>query len=150
MVATYDRNGVQFCYPENWRTTDEVWSQSPPTVAVQSPGTGFWSVTVYPESTGPRRIAAEALQAMRHEYADLEFEVLEDETWLGEDCFGYDMRFFYLDWVIRVKVLGFRAAGHTFLTQWQAEDREFDQTEEVFRAISLSLAKATPAATKKA
>ncbi len=142
MVATYQRDGVRFCYPDNWQTTDELWGQTPPTVSVQSPETGFWSVTVYPETTGPRRVAAEALRAMREEYADLEFELLEPPALLGDDSFGYDLRFFYLDLIIRVRILGFRADGHTFLTQWQAEDQEFERSEAVFRAISTSLARA--------
>ncbi len=139
MVSIYNRNDLHFCYPDNWQTTDEVWSGAPPTISVQSPGTGFWSVTVYPPATATETVAAEALRAMREEYPDIEFETLDADEQLGEETFGYDLHFFCLDMVVRARIIGFRAIGHTFLTQCQAEDDEFSELEEVFRAITLSL-----------
>ena len=49
------------------------------------------------------------------------------------------MYFCCLDFVVRARVLATRVAVQTFVLEWQAEDREFESLEPVFRAISTSL-----------
>jgi hypothetical protein len=75
---------------------------------------------------------------MREEYEGL--ETLEvSERLAGVDSSGCDMCFYCLDFLVNARVLATRALGKTLLILWQAEDREFDQLEPVFRAITISL-----------
>ena len=139
MVAVFEKSGFRFMYPENWEIFDEQLTQEPSTVSLQSPGSGFWSLATYPESSTPADLAAEALQAMQTQYSELEFESLPDESWIADEALGYELNFFCLDMVVTARILAFRSQKQSLLVHWQAEVQEFEQAESVFRAITLSL-----------
>ena len=139
MVAGFERSGFRVTYAEHWELFDEQLTQEPSTVSLQSPGSGFWSLATYPESSSPADLAAEALQAMQTQYSDLEFESLPDESWISDEALGYELNFFCLDMVVTARILTFRSQKQSLLVHWQAEAQEFEQAEGVFRAITLSL-----------
>ena len=142
MVAVYDREGIRFAYPENWVVSDEAMEAPVRVVMLQSPGTAFWTLAVHPDDKGPRTVAAEALRMLRDEYDDVEYESME-ETWESVEVVGYDIHFFYIEMLVACRLRAFRSAGRTWLVWWQAEDREFESIEEVFRAMSTSVLRAS-------
>ncbi len=138
MVAQYDREGICFYYPDNWSIFDESTDRLPATISLQSPGTAFWTLAVFPPEKGPRTAAAEALKELEAEYEGVESEPIEEE-WESTETVGYEMRFFHIEMIVACRVVAFRAAGRTWLAWWQAEDNEFEQLGDVFRAMTLSV-----------
>ena len=138
MTAVYDKLGVRFLYPENWRIDDEQLADWPHSVSVQSPGSGFWSLHIYRAAVEPARVAAEVLQTMRAEYAGLEATPVTEQIGPAE-AVGYDMDFCCLDFIITSKTRSLRVGKWTYLMLYQAENREFEQLQDVFRAMTLSL-----------
>jgi hypothetical protein len=49
------------------------------------------------------------------------------------------MYFYYLDLLVRAKLIAFRVPGQTILVHFQAEDSEFRGLEKVFDAMLLTL-----------
>ncbi|MCO6455634.1 MAG: hypothetical protein J5I93_10100 [Pirellulaceae bacterium] len=138
MTASYSQFDVQFQYPENWSVTDEQKSGWPRSVTVQSPGTVFWSLHVYPASSAPANLANQAVQAMAEEYQGLEAEPVRCEL-AGHDAPGFSMDFEYLDLIVRARVLQIQHGQHVFLVLCQGEDSEFERLEPVLLAITTSL-----------
>ena len=139
MTANYANLGVQFLYPENWQIMDEDAVSWPRTVSLQSPSGGVWSLVVYPsDDKHPTDLTAEVLSTMQKEYEGLEsLEVCEQFGSVSTN--GYDMCFYCLDYVVSARALGVCLGNQTLLMIWQAEDREFERLEQVFRAITTSL-----------
>ena len=52
---------------------------------------------------------------------------------------GHDTFFFCLDLLITNRMRCVESGNHKLLITWQAENREFDTIEPVFRAITISL-----------
>src|SRR5262245_3524767 len=96
MPAVYEKLGIRFQYPENW-TLDEVEAlEGNNSVAVYSPGGGFWSIMIHPPEASPEDLVEAALNVMRQQYDELDAESVA-ETLAGRRLVGYDMNFFYLD-----------------------------------------------------
>lgn len=144
MPAHFNRYGVSFQYPDNWSLDEEEMEELPEenhSVTVYSPGGAFWSVTVHPRHSDPRKLIAAAVKALREEYEGLEVEEVE-ETCLNRDLIGYDCNFFCLDLTNTAQIRGLRNQIATYIIFCQAEDREFESLRKVFQAMTFSLLKA--------
>ena len=137
MPALFDRLGIKFLYPDDW-TLDTSTVESEEGATVYSPGGGFWSVVIRGPDEDPAELAKVALVALGDTYEDLDTEPAE-ETIAGQELVGYDLNFYCLDLISTAQIRAFRRQGRTFLLLWQAEDREFDEVSNVFRAITTSL-----------
>lgn len=137
MPHTYNKLGVRFLYPDNWQVTDEQSSESPFSVGLQSPQGGLWVLQVHAEGD-PLELASEALKVMREEYAELEADSIVEQV-EDHDIVGFDMRFYYLDFVVMARVVSLRRGPQTFVILSQAEDRDFDQLNPIFQAMLVSL-----------
>lgn len=138
MPAEYSKMGARFSYPENWTLDTDELNGEGNSITVYSPGGGFWSLGVHPAGTNAGQLAAEALEAMGEEYEHLESHEIS-ETNAEDILVGYDLNFFYLDMTSTAKIRCVRRSGATYAIFCQAEDREFEQIGEVFRAITASL-----------
>lgn len=138
MSAVYDKLGVRFIYPEGWKVTEDVTTEQPRTLSLESPGGGTWEMLLYDDGTTPNKLAADVLDTMCQEY-----EGLESSVWSGRfddvDVVGYEMYFYYLDLLINCRAVAATFGSHTVLFLWQAEDRTFGELEPVFRAITTCL-----------
>ena len=140
MPALYEKLGIRFQYPENW-TLDEVEAlEGNNSVAVYSPGGGFWSIMIHPPDASPEALVEAALSVMRQQYDDLDAEGVA-ETLAGRRLVGYNMNFFYLDLTSTALVRSFATDRAAYVVLCQADDREFADIELVFRAITASLLK---------
>ena len=137
MPATYSKAGLSFHYPDNWVITDDT-DEIPRTVSLQSPSGAFWSVDIHPFSIDQEFLLQEMLNAMKDEYADIEVDPVEDET-VGISSTGYDLTFYCLDFLVTCHVRCFQHGHAVYVMTYQAEDREFEQLHEVFRAITTSM-----------
>ncbi|MEM8865038.1 MAG: hypothetical protein AAGF31_05775 [Planctomycetota bacterium] len=138
MSALYDQHGVRFAYPENWTLEDPPDDEAELQVTVSSPETAFWSLSIYEGLRDIRSLLNEVLQAMQAEYPALEHDPA-DEAISGTMVAGYDLSFYCLDLTNTARIRVFHREGATCLLLCQAEDREFDEVEPVFDAMTATL-----------
>ncbi len=138
MVATYDRLGVRFLYPDNWKVQEENLQPRTRCVTLQSPGSGFWMLQILQTGESPERLAAEVLRSFKEDYDEIEVAPADEEI-QGTPSVGYDMQFYCLDFVVSSSVRSFLLFDRVYVLLFQAEDSEFDRIEPVFQAITVSL-----------
>ncbi len=139
MTAVYDKLGLNFLYPENWKLIDESESESPHSITLETPdGSGLWTVHVYPADTVEAEVLKEILDTLQETYQDLEITPYESE--LGSyKTSGVEALFYCLDFLVKAQ-LQFVRTDERFILFWtQAEDREFEKQAIVFNAISVGL-----------
>jgi len=137
MPVEFNKLGVAFQYPENWTLDEEDALAGRKSVTVYSPRGAFWSISVHPISADPVRLAKAAVDAMKAEYAELEAEETQ-ETIAGRETVGYNLNFYYLDLTNTARVRCIRTDRATYAVFCQGEDRDFDELEAVFRAMTTS------------
>ncbi|MBU4271331.1 MAG: hypothetical protein KKA28_05660 [Planctomycetes bacterium] len=130
--------GISFQYPDNWTLDDADAMLGRHTVAVYSPGGAFWSVAIHSGSAEPDKLVVAVVEAMKQEYEGLEAEMAR-ETVAGHELLGYNLAFYCLDLTNTARIRSLRTAQSTYMIFCQAEDREFEQVESVFRAMTTSL-----------
>lgn len=142
MPAVFAHEGVKFLYPDNWRIAAQSLDSTPLVIEMQSPGSAFWTLHIYPLDNDPvddaLEIVDEIRDAMQAEYENMEAEEVE-ETWGDETVIGYDLSFYCLDFLITSKIRCWRVGNSLVLTQSQAEDREFNEAAPIFLAMTTSL-----------
>jgi hypothetical protein len=138
MVARYAKQGICFVYPENWQVADEELTSTPRGVSVYSPDGAYWDVKLFSSEDNPNEVCERALEAMREEYASLEFERVTEELF-DFAAVGYDLDFFCMDFLVTAQFRCFRIADQTVLVTYQGESREFARQRAVFDAITKSL-----------
>jgi hypothetical protein len=140
MPAVFAQGPVKFLYPENWRIAGQTFDSTPQVIELQSPGSAFWTLHIYPLESDAGEIVDEFRDAMQAEYENLEAEAI-DEMWGEEPVIGYDMSFYCLDFLVTAKVRCWRMGNSLVLTHAQAEDREFHEAAPIFLAMTTSLAR---------
>jgi hypothetical protein len=139
MSAIYENLGVSFMYPENWEITSASGQdETGQSVTVQSPTSGFWSLDAYPSASDPQDLADQVRLTMSSEYEGLESQPVTEEIGAAQ-LVGYDMDFYYLDFVVTAQVRSVRVGKRTFVLFCQAESRDFDALAPVFQAMTVSL-----------
>lgn len=137
MTASYDKRGISFLYPENWKILDDGEDEWPRTVSVESPSGGYWTLHVYPEEFQPHELCEQALEAMRGEYEQVESQDVEEELF-DFNSVGFDISFFCLDFLVTCRIRSFRAGRHPILLISQAESRDFEQQKLIYAAMTKS------------
>jgi hypothetical protein len=138
MPARFDKLGISFQYPENWTLDDTDAVLGRRSVTVYSPGGAFWTVAIHSGSADPAKLAAAIVETMKKEYSGVEVDQAE-ETVAGHELIGYDLAFYYLDLISTATVRSLRVGPSTYTIFCQAEDRDFDKLQLVFRAMTTSL-----------
>jgi hypothetical protein len=138
MPARFDKLGISFQYPDNWTLDDSDAILGRRSVTVYSPGGAFWSVAIHSGSADPDKLTAAVVETMKKEYPGVEVDEAE-ETLADHDLTGYDLAFYYLDLVNTATIRSLRVGPSTYTIYCQAEDREFDKLQMVFRAMTASL-----------
>ena len=142
MPAEYDKLGIRFLYPENWRLDEEEAVHGDSTVTVYSPdGGAFWTIVVHPAGADPRELTATGVRTMKEIYDSLEAEPVQ-ETIAEQEMSGFDMHFYCLDLTNTAVLRSFSTPLATYVILYQAEDREWPQFEPVFQAMTHSLVSA--------
>jgi hypothetical protein len=165
MPAVFDKLGVHFDYPDNWRIEDydEGVDSDVVQVVVTSPQSAFWHLCKHPVDVELDTLFDEGLAAMRVQYPEMEVEVADDLTsaggWADEHLvsdelrggstagtkeeinriYGYNVSFICLDLTITAWLRGIRTPSASYLLLCQAEDRELLAMGAVFRAMWISL-----------
>lgn len=137
MPEYYDKDGLQFAYPENWTLEDDEAGAAAAAATVSSPQTAFWSVMLYDGLRDTRELAECVLAALQSEYPQLDI----DRAGSPNEDIGceYHLSFSYLDLLNTATIRAFHDRDRTFLVLTQAEDRELAVVEPVFQAMTASL-----------
>lgn len=129
--------GISFRYPEAWQAQleqrDDEWS-----VNVQSAGTLFWTLTVWPERPTTEEVLAAAITAFDEEYPEADLDQFTGR--LGDQPVpGYDLDFVCLDLIASVRLLACRTSRQTVLVMTQGLDHEWEELDLIIAAINRSL-----------
>ena len=136
MLETYRGHGVEFQYPEHWEL-DEQESGGQISITVASPGTSFWSLSLFPGDPRPDDLVESALSAFRDEYDEL--DVYPTPAGAPPGAVARDLEFVCLELINSAFVRAFRVGRRTALVLYQGNDRELEQTRDALEAISRSL-----------
>ena len=140
---TDEKQGIRFAYPKNWFAQESLWASDVRSVIINSPEGYFWMIATFPGGTDPDEAAKEVLHSMRKEYNKLEDMPTRREI-AGRVLTGYEMNFFFLDFVNSAVVLGFEENDKTYVIYWQncellvVTNDPYD-FEDIFAAITHSL-----------
>jgi hypothetical protein len=137
MSKQFQEDGISVAYPDDW-TLEREEADNGWTVAVQSPGTAFLSVTCDGDRPAPEEVAATVLEALRSDYPGLEARPAV-ETLAGQMAVGHDVEFFSLDLTNTCWTRSFHSDVGTVLVLCQTSDLELEEYEPVLRAICASL-----------
>jgi hypothetical protein len=137
MAERFEKNGICFLYPENWRLEREE-TETGWTVLLQSPDTAFFLLSLDEDGPDSEHVANTALEALREDYDDLEADECVDSL-AGQPAVGHDIRFTSLDLTNTCWTRSFYCADGTVLVMCQLNDLELEQHEPVLRAICASL-----------
>lgn len=163
MTAVYNKLGIHFLYPENWKLLDES-DGIPHVITLESPdGAATWAAHLYPENEDcdPSQILKDTIEALQDTYEEAEISSLDCTDMIeqfetipnlklglipGYDTaiHGVEAMFYCLDFLIRARLCLFSTSGQYFLVWTQAEDREFDTHETLFSAMTISLLQTAP------
>lgn len=143
MPKTHRAFGLSITYPDNWQVTEETDDEEVVGYQLQSPASAFLSVYPFPWSTSPEGAVTQATEAIASEYDNVESEVFFPELSSSSgpltEVQGRDLYFYYLDLLVRAKLIAFEIPDQTILVHFQAEDSEFRGLEKVFDAMLLTL-----------
>jgi hypothetical protein len=138
MPAVFEKFGVRLMYPENWQVTDVDAEGMPYEFTLQSPETSYWTLCIFPPAHEVRPRVTEIIEGLKDEYKEV--EVLPIEEIIGDTkTKGVDLAFFYLDLLVECKIRTLRTPSATLIWHYMAESREFEQREDVFKAIAISM-----------
>lgn len=138
MTATFDKHELHFLYPENWKLVENEETNDFLEVSLESPEGSIWSVSVFSANTEKRALVEHCAAALDEQYQD--FEQFDFEGQIGGvDAVGFDSHFYCLDFLVTAKARAVDVGKRTLNFYCQAESREFDKSEAVFDAITLSL-----------
>jgi len=148
MTAVYDKLGLKFLYPENWKLTEDSEIGALPTsddigspkiITLETPDGGTsWSVHVYGAGVDGAAVLKETLASMQEMYEDL--EIAPHSQAFGEiEGTGVECMFYCLDFLIRSQLHLVQTNDYLLLFWSQAEDRAFEAQHIVFQALAVSL-----------
>ena len=138
MTATYEKHGLKFLYPENWKLTDGQDVELPYQVEIETPSGGIWSVNVFPLDTNTDELLADAIKGLQDTYEDVEISEANPD-FQGYESKGIDAYFYCLDFMVMAQIRVVETARYKLVLLFQAESRDFDDCHDVFRAITTSL-----------
>lgn len=137
-MKTFARDGVSFAYPNDW-TIDFDDSGSGWSATVQSRGTAFAVVSLWPDADGIGRVADESLAVLTAEYPGLDAEPAVD-TVAGAPAVGHDIDLLTLDLVATVWTRCVETTAGPLLVLLQVSDLDRAQYEPALRAVLASVA----------
>lgn len=144
MPHWYDRNGLRFAYPENWRLDERDEVGEPLDIHLETPGGGFWNLQLVPGGLSPGEASLQVLKGIEAEFMEVEHEGASLDLH-GTIWHGFEVRFFCFDYLVEGRIWSCRAPGRTFVCHYQGEQAEFDKQDRVFQAVMASLFAEHPA-----
>ncbi len=140
MPRQFKNNDIEFLFPENWelaesyQETEGVEFQ----VTLESPTGAMWLLTACRGLTQAASLIDELKQEVTRQFDSIEWLEVSDQL-LGQDFSGLDGNFFSLDLLVAAQVRLLNVGTRILVILSQAESRDFERLQPVFRAIATSL-----------
>ena len=138
MTATYEKHGLKFLYPENWKLADGQDIELPYQVEIEAPSGAIWSVNVFPSDADTDELLADAVRGLQETYEDVEIDEASSD-FPGFESQGIEAYFYCLDFMVMARIRVIETKRYKLVFLFQAESRDFEGYHDVFRAISTSL-----------
>lgn len=148
MTRVHQIRGIECTYPENWQLSEDRENDRLVSFTLQSPNTAFMSVYVSRDQGRATELIEEMTEMLSAEYEEVESASIDPESLnmgslnlgkLADDLIVVDLNFYYLDLLVTTRLIAFSQADRTVLVQCQAEDREFETLEMLFKAMLISM-----------
>lgn len=136
-LEVYEDHGVRFCYPQGWEIQEQPLERGV-TIAVNSPDTSFWTLSLEFDGPDPQQILQAAVEVFRTEYNELDAYPADEEI-CHRAAAGRDLEFVCLDVLNSAALRSFRTGEFTVLILYQGTDNELVETRDVLQAITASL-----------
>jgi hypothetical protein len=139
-MNTFDRDGISFRYPANWRVeTEEGEVEGSWTVTLTSQETAFVLVSLRPDARDQADLADQTLDAIKEEYKELDAEDAVEKL-AGQVAIGHDLDFMTLDTSITCRTRCLQTPAGPLLVMCQTSEYDRQQNDPILRAIVASLA----------
>jgi hypothetical protein len=136
-MNTFDRDGITFRYPENWRVEAEEgeggWS-----VTLTSSQTAFAIISLRPDARDPADLADQTFDAIKSEYKELDADNAV-QTIAGQVAIGHDIDFMTVDTATECRTRCLNTPSGPLLVMCQTSEYEREQFDPILRAIVASL-----------
>ena len=148
MPALYEKMGLKFQYPENWKLTEPTDNDLPQQISLETPNGGWWSISLFPREHDSAAMIADAKKGLQAQYPEAEFAdiknefagLLKPDSPVDSDAApSVEANFFCLDFLVTSTLHVVLTERYKMLIWFQAESREFEQLKDVFRAITISM-----------
>lgn len=136
-MNTYDANGIRLKFPAGWKL-DENRDDGQFTLTIQSPGTSFWSVTVFDQRQDGQHIIDQVFDTLREEYDQIDVYDAPPRTG-SMSGLSYDAEFVCYELVNGAFLRFVDSESQDLLIYYQGTDHELEETKLVLEAITLSL-----------
>ena len=147
MSGKFQKHEIEFRYPENWELIDQTDSDPDATVTldvlVESPSGAFWALHRFPPGVDLDSALESGKAALADQYDNIEFHPFCDWNETEHRGRGCEAQFYCLDFLVTAGLWAIATPEATYVLCSQAENREYDQLRDVFRAITLSLLQRT-------
>jgi len=137
-VKEFDAHGLRFRYPGSWVMTDET-TDDKVAVTVQSDGSTFWTVAVFPDAPAPARVIESALAAYRDDYPELDVYPPETRSDVRGSILSRDLEFVCLELIAAARMESFQTGGVTVLVLFQGSDAELESRRPILDAMTASV-----------
>ena len=138
MTAVFEQNGIRIQYPENWTLQESEGFGDAVEVQIAAPSGAFWSLVSIQSDVDAEQLMLELLESIDEQYESAEW-TRKTEQLGGYQAFGFDTYFYCLDLLVSNQMRLIECDGQRLLVIYQAENRDFDQMELVFGAITVSM-----------
>jgi hypothetical protein len=137
-MNTFERDGISFRYPANWRAEVEESGDGGWAVTVSSPDTAFALVSLQPEASDPADLSDQTLAAVRADYKELDVEHVA-ETVAGRVAVGFDADFLTVDTAIACRVRCLDTFAGPLLVMCQVSEYDRERHDPTLRAVVASI-----------
>lgn len=137
MQEIYSGHGVRFRYPDDWDVTEQR-QEDQITITVSSPGTSFWSVSVFPDGPEPDELVEAALDAFREEYPELDIYPASAKL-CDRRAVAKNIEFVCLELLNSAWLRSIRTPQSTLLVLYQGTDAELEETQPELERMTRSL-----------
>jgi hypothetical protein len=142
-MKKFQSDELEFVYPDNWTLfvndgDEHSGEEETNEVTLQSPNSSQLTIVLHEKFEDSDELLTRAVDAFKADYEDLEIDKAS-HTVAGFELVGFDITFFYLDFLVIVELRIVEREDDKVLMMIQSESREFDENRRLFEAITLSM-----------
>ena len=138
-MREFNAHGLRFKYPATWTVTDDSGDEKI-AVTVQSDGSAFWTVAVFPDGPRPERVLESAVAAYRDDYPELDVYPVETNAGSRGTVFSRDLEFVCLELIAAARIEAYQTGEATVMVLFQGDDAELESRRPVLDAMTASVA----------